>query len=231
MKIIIPWLVALLALGGAVYFHNTASQTAQTVADLQQQLQALQGVQAENEQLKTNLVPADELAQLRQDSHEVLKLRNEVQILHAEQDKLTQVAEASQIKASQMEALAQIQTAQAQAAQAQAQAAQAQAAQTAQAAQATLVSAPPPPPVGAPPAPLSDQDLANQCINNLRQIDAAKNQWALETGKTTGAVPVEKDLAPYLKGNALPTCPGGGTYTINPIGQPPTCSIAGHVLP
>jgi len=64
------------------------------------------------------------------------------------------------------------------------------------------------------------------------QIDAAKNQWALEKGKTTGAVPKEEDIAPYLKGNALPACPGGGTYTINAVGMtPPTCSIEGHVLP
>ncbi len=28
---------------------------------------------------------------------------------------------------------------------------------------------------------------ANACINNLRQIDAAANQFALEKGKTTGA--------------------------------------------
>ena len=28
---------------------------------------------------------------------------------------------------------------------------------------------------------------ANACINNMRQIDAAVNEWALEQGKTTGA--------------------------------------------
>ena len=27
----------------------------------------------------------------------------------------------------------------------------------------------------------------NACINNLRQIDGAINEWALETGQTTGA--------------------------------------------
>ena len=34
---------------------------------------------------------------------------------------------------------------------------------------------------------------ANACINNLRQIDAAAQQWALEKGKKTGtpsAIPV-----------------------------------------
>jgi hypothetical protein len=71
----------------------------------------------------------------------------------------------------------------------------------------------------------------NACINNLRQIDAAKQQWALENSKTDEAVPVALDLVPYLKGNVFPVCPSGGTYTINSVGVPPTCSIPGHVLP
>src|ERR1039458_8348824 len=31
-----------------------------------------------------------------------------------------------------------------------------------------------------------DVSMMNACINNLRQIDAAKQQWALESGKKTG---------------------------------------------
>jgi chromosome segregation ATPase len=71
----------------------------------------------------------------------------------------------------------------------------------------------------------------NTCINNLRQIDAAKNQWALENSKPVGAVPTEQDIAVYLKDNVIPVCPSGGTYTIGAVGTPPTCSIPGHVLP
>src|ERR1017187_5708146 len=33
----------------------------------------------------------------------------------------------------------------------------------------------------------------NACINNLRQIDSAKNEWALESGKKPGDVPTEQD--------------------------------------
>jgi hypothetical protein len=69
----------------------------------------------------------------------------------------------------------------------------------------------------------------NACINNLRQIDAAKNQWALEKGKKTGDVPTQEDLLPYL--SRWPHCPAGGTYTIGAIGEAPTCSIPGHALP
>ena len=71
----------------------------------------------------------------------------------------------------------------------------------------------------------------NACINNLRQIDAAKNQWALENNKATGAIPSEQDVIPYLKDNLMPVCPSGGIYLIGAIGVPPTCSIPGHVLP
>jgi len=71
----------------------------------------------------------------------------------------------------------------------------------------------------------------NACINNLRQIDAAKQQWALVNNKTDVDVPTALELQPFLKGGALPVCPGGGTYTINAVGLPPTCSVPGHVLP
>jgi hypothetical protein len=71
----------------------------------------------------------------------------------------------------------------------------------------------------------------NACINNLRQIDAAKNEFALEKGKANGAVVTEDDLKPYLPGGNFPKCPSGGTYTIGKVGENVTCSIPGHVLP
>jgi hypothetical protein len=69
----------------------------------------------------------------------------------------------------------------------------------------------------------------NACINNLRQIDAAKQEWALEKGKKTGDVPDKEDLLPYLR--SWPVCPSGGIYTIGAVGEKPTCSIPGHQLP
>jgi regulator of replication initiation timing len=71
----------------------------------------------------------------------------------------------------------------------------------------------------------------NACINNLRQIDAAKQEWALENDATAGAIPTALELLPYLKDSIFPSCPAGGTYTINAVGVPPTCSIPGHALP
>lgn len=75
------------------------------------------------------------------------------------------------------------------------------------------------------------EDERNACINNLRQIDAAKQQWALENNKTADSVPAAQDLLPYFKDQAFPACPSGGIYTIGAVGVPPTCSIPGHVLP
>lgn len=69
----------------------------------------------------------------------------------------------------------------------------------------------------------------NACINNLRQLDAAKNEWALEKGKHGDAVPTKADLMPYL--TKWPKCPAGGTYTIGSVNTPPQCSLPGHQLP
>src|SRR5262245_48955711 len=38
----------------------------------------------------------------------------------------------------------------------------------------------------------------NACINNLRQIDAAKHQWALETVAAPNSSPTPLNLQPYL---------------------------------
>jgi prepilin-type N-terminal cleavage/methylation domain-containing protein len=73
----------------------------------------------------------------------------------------------------------------------------------------------------------------NACINNLRQIDAAKATWALETKQVTTATPNTTDLygsTNYLRD--VPLCPGGGSYSLNQIDTKPTCSLSteGHVL-
>ena len=69
----------------------------------------------------------------------------------------------------------------------------------------------------------------NACINNLRQIEAAKQEWVLENNKKNGDLPTKQDLIPLV--GQWPVCPSGGTYSINPIGDPPTCSVPGHKLP
>jgi prepilin-type N-terminal cleavage/methylation domain-containing protein len=78
---------------------------------------------------------------------------------------------------------------------------------------------------------------ANACINNMRQIDAAAQQWALEKGKTSGTtITMATDLTPYVKLNSagvIPPCPAGGTYTVATVGTTPsvTCSLSATVTP
>jgi prepilin-type N-terminal cleavage/methylation domain-containing protein len=78
----------------------------------------------------------------------------------------------------------------------------------------------------------------NACINNLRQIDGAKEQWALENRASAGAN-VSTDATTgaysYIKGGVVPVCPAGGTYTPGAVNADPTCSLdtaaeGGHTL-
>jgi uncharacterized protein (DUF3084 family) len=77
----------------------------------------------------------------------------------------------------------------------------------------------------------AEADDRNACINNLRQIDAAKQQWALDKNKKLTAIPTAQDLAPYFKDGIFPVCPSGGAYAINAVGELPACSVPGHALP
>jgi len=68
----------------------------------------------------------------------------------------------------------------------------------------------------------------NACINNLRQIDGAKDQWAIEKGKTTGdpTAGSEAEVEAYIKGAAAPKCPAGGSYTYNGVSTNPVCTLS-----
>ena len=75
----------------------------------------------------------------------------------------------------------------------------------------------------------------NACINNLRQIDAAANQFALEKNLKTGdKINFPDDLTPYIKLNKegkIPSCPQGGIYSIKRVGDTPTCSLVTNGFP
>ena len=87
----------------------------------------------------------------------------------------------------------------------------------------------------------------NACINNLRQIDGAEQQWALETKQAAAAIPAYTDISPYMRNSVV--CPAGGgaatfggSYTLVNVGGPdkPQCKIVpgagpndptAHILP
>ena len=65
----------------------------------------------------------------------------------------------------------------------------------------------------------------NACVNNLRQIDGAKDQYALEAKLSTGDPCTISNVVAYLRKE--PLCPvGSAAYTVNVIGTTPACSSA-----
>ncbi len=75
-----------------------------------------------------------------------------------------------------------------------------------------------------------------RCINNLKMINAAAKQFALEHHLTNGeAIHFPNDLTPYIKLNAkgqIPSCPTSGKpYRITKVGETPTCSLGSTVTP
>ena len=70
----------------------------------------------------------------------------------------------------------------------------------------------------------------NACIENMRQIEGAKDQCAMAIGQQTGDTIVTTAVQSYIKGSVFPSCPASGTYTYNAIGTDVTCSVTGHHL-
>jgi prepilin-type N-terminal cleavage/methylation domain-containing protein len=76
-----------------------------------------------------------------------------------------------------------------------------------------------------------EESHKNGCIVNLRQINSAIDQWAMENKISTGSVPSdeqEEGIYGYIK-SVRPRCHGGGTYTIHAVGdaEQVTCSLSG----
>ena len=78
-----------------------------------------------------------------------------------------------------------------------------------------------------------ERSRAKTCVGNLKQIDSAKEQYAMEERLDSGATVAGVDLygdgsapGPYIK--KPPVCASGGTYTVGDVGTDPTCSIGGE---
>jgi RNA polymerase sigma factor (sigma-70 family) len=87
-------------------------------------------------------------------------------------------------------------------------------------------------PSGQPQSISVEEIQRNECINNLRQIDGAMQQCALENNMTVTSVVTAEQITPYLvrPNGQFPRCPSGGTYTFGSVTNLPTCSIPGHAL-
>lgn len=75
------------------------------------------------------------------------------------------------------------------------------------------------------------------CINNLRQIDSAIQQFSVEAGKHVGdTITYPTDISAYIRLNSsgqIPPCPTHGIYTLNSVGTVPSaeCSLGTTVTP
>jgi prepilin-type N-terminal cleavage/methylation domain-containing protein len=77
---------------------------------------------------------------------------------------------------------------------------------------------------------------AKACLANLRQLEAAKEQWALEEKKSSGDPCNMTDLVgpgKHIRNNIECAAGGGAQYNAQPVGTRPTCptTIPEHVLP
>ena len=71
----------------------------------------------------------------------------------------------------------------------------------------------------------------NSIANNLRILEGAKENWALDYKKGDADVPSDADLFgrdKYIE--TRPVCPAGGTYDIRQVAEKPTCTVADHTL-
>jgi chromosome segregation ATPase len=205
------WLCVAALLATEVFLFRAKSQKDAAIVQLNESQHKVAQLQSDLDKLKNSSVAtlSTENARLRAENQgltqKFAQLQNEINQSRQQNQKLTQQVEAAHNTLQQQ--------------QEQLQAMQAENQQPATATETTAEQS------------MSPVAQLNACINNLRQIDAAKQQWALENDKTADAVPSAQDLLPYLSNLVFPVCPSGGTYTINAVGVPPTCSVPGHVLP
>lgn len=204
LNIVLPWLCVLGLSAGLAAVVVSGQKKDAELAQLRAESGQAQQVRAELEKLQAQTKEqAGKIAELSQGTQELLRLRSEKQLL----------------------------TRQLQQAQTQAQQAQNQVAQVAQTGTQQLQQLQNENQQLRTVAVQGQQVLQrNACLNNLRQLDAAKQQWALEFNKAVGAVPTAQNITPYLPNQVLPVCPAGGGYTLNAVGAAPTCNMPGHIL-
>jgi hypothetical protein len=72
----------------------------------------------------------------------------------------------------------------------------------------------------------------DSCYAQLKQLQGAKDTWALEHKKRAEDTPDWTNIiGPKAYIARMPVCPRGGTYSLGPVGEAPRCSVPEHVLP
>ena len=159
--------------------------------ELRERSQQLEPLREGNQQLAGLQVDSDELERLRREVAELHRLRAEVAQLRREKgDQARLQTENTQLK-EHLKALAarELQT------------------------QAALMNS------SVKAGETAQYNSYNSILNNLRIIEGAKDQWALENKKGVGDTVTETDLLPYFKDNAMPGKVVGESYVLEAIGK------------
>jgi hypothetical protein len=216
LKSILPWFCVVALVAGMLVLRSRSKEAETALGELRQANLELKKTRVEEEDLKKIQAQVEELGRLRKENEELHRLRNEIRQLREEKQGAARGGQPGQPPSAQprADASAQRQLQQLMAENERLRAENQQFQQIQANAQAN-----------------TQANAANVCINNLRILEGAKDQWALENKKGVGDAMSAQDILPYLKNNALPACPQGGVYTFNTVGAQATCSMPGHVLP
>ena len=186
MKTFLPWIlvVAFAAGAGALYFSNSSQRD--ELNRLRDQAKQADALSTQADDLQKQLAAQnDQIASLQKDNAELLRLRNQVRQLGDEKAALAKQLQVAQSQADRSQE--QIQQVQARSVENAKQMAEQQILQARQ-----------------------NQATVGVCINNLRLIDGAKQQWATEHQKGPDAVPLPQEIVPYFPNGQMPMCPGAG---------------------
>src|SRR5437762_4894790 len=161
LKTFLPWLCVVALVAGMLILRSRGKEAETELAALRQVNQDLKKPRVDDEDLKKIQAQVEEMARLRKDNEELHRLRNEVRQLREEKQRAAKTAQTGQSPAGQTKAEAAAQP------QLQRQLQQLMAENERLRAENQQFQQ------------LQVNAAANPCINNLRIIDGAKDQWAL----------------------------------------------------
>lgn len=205
----LSWVLVVVFLASTAFFFTTAKRHETELAKLRQEKMESSQAQSISQQPAQVESQTDDSSLSSKEREELVRLRNEVGQLRRDKQLLT--GQVQQVE-RKIEQLSQTQQAQQQR-ERELQQLQNQNQQLAQQNQEQQ----------------TNQDR-NECINNLRQIDGAIQQWALENSQAANSPVTLDQLAPYFKNSTAPVCPSGGVYSVTTVSAEPSCSIPGHTL-
>jgi len=205
----LSWVLVVVLLAATAFFFTTAKRRETELVKLRQEKIELSQAQSPSQQSTPGEVQVDDSSLSSKEREELVRLRNEVGQLRRDKQLLTAQVQQGGRKIEQLSQAQQVQ----QERERELQQLQNQNQQLTQQNQEQQTN-----------------QNRNECINNLRQIDGAIQQWALENRQAANSPVTLDQLAPYFKNSTTPVCPSGGVYSVTTVDASPSCNIPGHTL-